>query len=244
MAQESTLRILSYNIYHGENPNVPGEPNLDSIAQLIIEINPDVVALQEVDSMTERTARIYGKKLNLIEELAKKTGLEGYFSKAMDYSEGGYGEGLLVKKSDEFLSQKLPIPAGGEPRAAAWALSDFEGKSIWIGGTHLCHQFQENRIAQVQALQKFALEKSHPIIWLGDLNFSPEDKEYKYINAAFLDAAFMSQDNSPTYQSTPHEGRIDYVWYTGDDFELIHYEVIPVFYSDHFPVLVELKLKN
>lgn len=242
MAQDFTLRILSYNIYHGENPNNLGESNLDSIAKLILDLEPDVVALQEVDSMTERTAGIYGQKINLITELAKKTGMEGYFAKAMDFSEGGYGEGLLVRNPENFLKQTLPIPAGGEPRAAAWTSLKLGNQIIWVGGTHLCHQFQNNRLAQVQSVLDFAENKNSPVIWMGDLNFKPSDLEYRAIDPYWQDAAKVIGDESPTYQSSSEEGRIDYIWYSKNHFELIQYQVIPVLHSDHFPVFVELKL--
>ncbi|MCS5489734.1 endonuclease/exonuclease/phosphatase family protein [Algoriphagus limi] len=242
MAQDQTIKILTYNIYHGEDPFTPGKTNLDSIAILLNELDPDIIALQEVDSMTVRSANLYGRKVNLVDELAKKTGMDGYFAKAMDYSEGGYGEGLLVKKAEYFIHQNLPIPAGGEPRAAAWTSLKIGEKNIWIGGTHLCHQFQENRIAQVQEILGFAESKSNPIIWMGDLNFTPQDNEYQLIKANWKDAAKIAKDESSTYQSATDEGRIDYVWFSKNHFELIGYQVIHVPYSDHFPVLVELKL--
>ncbi|WP_373400800.1 endonuclease/exonuclease/phosphatase family protein [Algoriphagus halophilus] len=82
------VKILTYNIYHGENPFNPGQPNLDEIAALIKELNPDMVAMQEVDSMTTRTAKVYGTKVDLVQQLAELTGYHGYFAKAMDFAEG------------------------------------------------------------------------------------------------------------------------------------------------------------
>ncbi|TFV92357.1 endonuclease [Algoriphagus kandeliae] len=242
MAQDQSLRILTYNIYHGENPYAPGKTNLDSIAKLIKELNPDIVALQEVDSMTGRSESLYGRKVNLVDELAQKTGMKGFFAKAMDYSQGGYGEGLLVKNSMQFLRQPLPIPVGGEPRAAAWTSIELGNQTIWMGGTHLCHQFEANRSAQVQSILDFAESKNTPTIWMGDLNFSPQNNEYQLINDKWQDAAKIADNESPTYQSSSEEGRIDYVWFSKNHFELVRYEVIHVPYSDHFPILVELKL--
>ena len=56
--------IFSYNIYHGENPMTPGQATLDTIADYLILSQPEAIALQEVDSMTVRSARIYGEKIN------------------------------------------------------------------------------------------------------------------------------------------------------------------------------------
>ncbi len=238
-AQE--IKVLTYNIFHGENPQNPGIPNLDEIAHLIIQLQPDVVALQEVDSMTSRTEEIYGEKIDLVAELAKKTGYEGYFAKAMDYAEGGYGEGILVKKGISFSSQQLPTPSDGEARAVAWAKIELNSNhKVYFGATHLCHQFEENRIAQVLAIQEYAEELNLPAIWTGDLNFDPESKAYQTISSKWIDAGAVANDTSATYDSENGK-RIDYVFYDSENFELIDYQVLDLLHSDHFPVLVTLK---
>mgnify|MGYP003492956095 FL=1 len=71
------IKVLTYNIFHGELAYEPGKPNLDSIAALIRRVQPDFVACQEVDSATGRSARLYGKRTDLIKELAAKTGMYG-----------------------------------------------------------------------------------------------------------------------------------------------------------------------
>ena len=69
---QTRIKVLTYNIYHGELPYSPGKPNLDSIAKLINQLQPDFVACQEVDSATGRSEVLYGKKTDLIKELAAK----------------------------------------------------------------------------------------------------------------------------------------------------------------------------
>jgi len=55
-----TLKVMTYNIYHGEEGYNRGHSNIQRIADLINEYQPDFVALQEVDSMTNRTAAFNG----------------------------------------------------------------------------------------------------------------------------------------------------------------------------------------
>ena len=69
-----TLRILTYNIYHGETTD--GRVDMDLFASIINEVKPDLVALQEVDKNAKRTGVI-----DITEELSKRTGLKGYFVK-------------------------------------------------------------------------------------------------------------------------------------------------------------------
>ena len=49
------LRIMSYNIHNGMG--LDGRRDLERIAAVILEVNPDIVALQEVDSVTERPGK-------------------------------------------------------------------------------------------------------------------------------------------------------------------------------------------
>ncbi|MEP0712010.1 endonuclease/exonuclease/phosphatase family protein [Algoriphagus sp.] len=234
--------VLTYNIYHGEKPDSLGTPNLDDIANLIILLQPEVVALQEVDSMTTRLEGIYGSKIDWVAELGKKTGYRSYFAKAMNYAEGGYGEGVLVKKALNYKTQALPTPAGGEPRAAAWVKIELKNrKELYFGATHLCHEFAENRLAQISAITAYADSLPKPAFWVGDLNFDPTSEEYRSIGSKWADAGLVANDDSPTFNS--EEGkRIDYIWYDSEHFELVNYRIIDVPFSDHFPVLVTLRL--
>ncbi|MDI1322724.1 MAG: endonuclease/exonuclease/phosphatase family protein [Algoriphagus sp.] len=236
------IKILSYNIYHGENPNQPGKSNLDDIANLIIQVQPEVIALQEIDSMTVRTDTLFGTRVNLIAELIKRTGYRGYFGKAMNYDEGGYGVGLLVKKGSGYKTQKLPTPAGGEPRAAAWVKAELKSlKEVYFASTHFSNDTSVNRLAQLKDLISYADTLSLPTFFAGDLNFDPESEEYKSIPSNWKDAGLVAGDTTATYAGETGK-RIDYVWYDSDAFELVEYKVIDLPHSDHFPVLVTLRL--
>ena len=49
------VRVLSFNILHGATTQ--GDFDLDAIAKVILETQPDLVALQEVDYQTNRAGR-------------------------------------------------------------------------------------------------------------------------------------------------------------------------------------------
>lgn len=107
------IKILTYNIFHGENPSKPGTPNFQQISDLFVLLQPEVIALQEVDSLTGRHLSLYPDSVDMIKRLVRDTGYRGYFGKAMNYDGGGYGEGLLVKKGSKYHTLNLPNPAGG-----------------------------------------------------------------------------------------------------------------------------------
>ena len=53
---EPLLRVLTYNIHHGEGTD--GVFDYQRLARVINELEPDVVALQEVDNKTRRAAGV------------------------------------------------------------------------------------------------------------------------------------------------------------------------------------------
>lgn len=244
-ALQGDFTVLTYNIYHGANPNDAGKTNLKEIANLIMDLKPDFVALQEIDSMTLRSQEIFGRKVDIVQKLAAMTGYTGFFAKAMNFSEGGYGEGLLVKGEASFYPQQLSIPAGGEPRSAVWAkISLGNGREFLVGGTHLCHQFEENRSAQVRDLLSYSQSRALPIVLMGDFNFSPNSSSYDLIPDNWGDAALGFEPKTPTYGNAETGERIDYIFYDREQFEILDYKVITVPYSDHFPVWSKIRMKH
>lgn len=244
-AQE--IKIMSYNIYHGEQHYVPGKSNLVQVAEIINKYNPDFVALQEVDSMTDRSAWLHnGVPKELVMELAALTGMYGFFGKAIDYSNGGYGEGILSRFPVKSTNYNLPIPAGGEIRALLLVNYTFpNGQEIIFAGTHLCHQFNENRVAQAKAICDIFKNNTTPIIMGGDFNFLPDSEPYNIITSRFKDAAVVKGNPKFTYPFDKPDRRLDYVFLSSSDKWIIkEVEVIPVSPSDHMPVLVTLELKN
>lgn len=243
IAQE--IKILSYNIFHGENPSNPGVPNFDKISDLFVLMQPEVIALQEVDSLTGRHYALYSDSLDIIKRFVRETGYRGYFGKAMDYDGGGYGEGLLVKKGSKYHTLKLPNPAGGEPRAMAWVRAELKTlEEFYFGGTHLCHEFPENRKAQLDSILSYAETLDKPVIWAGDLNFEADSEEYRSIPSYWKEAGAEAGNLQNTYGKLEEGARIDYIWYDSRKFELVEYKVIDVPYSDHYPVWAVLRLKK
>jgi endonuclease/exonuclease/phosphatase family metal-dependent hydrolase len=241
---KSEITLLTYNIYHGEDPYHPGKSNLREIAELINTLKPDLVALQEVDSMTNRTKNFNPEgKLNLMSELGKLTGMKPFFAKAIDFSEGGYGEGILSRFPSEFETYSLPIPNGGEGRSLALAKVDLgNGKTLVFGATHLCHQYVENRTAQAVELKNILSKFGAPVVLTGDFNFTADEISYSVLSEEFLDAALEFGNPKNTYSSKEPTIRIDYFWLgKATDWEVVSVEVLDLELSDHKPVLVKLR---
>jgi endonuclease/exonuclease/phosphatase family metal-dependent hydrolase len=241
---QTRIKVLTYNIYHGELPYTPGKPNLDSIAKLIKQLQPDFVACQEVDSATGRSEVLYGKRTDLIKELAAKTGMFGYFGKAMEVEGGSYGEGILSKTALTVNTLSLPIPTGGEPRTLIYANTRLaNGQNIIFGSTHLSHESDSNRVAQVESIDQLYRSLLIPSIVCGDFNFEHSEAPYKIMMPYWKDAAEVRTIPPNTFSSDKPTKRIDYLFVTKrGNWKLINAEVIPVKYSDHMPVLFTLEL--
>jgi endonuclease/exonuclease/phosphatase family metal-dependent hydrolase len=236
-AQNQKIKVLTYNIHHGENTRQ--ELDLKGIANVILATNPDLVALQEVDSVTGRS-----KGADQLKELAAITGMYTYFVKATDFDGGGYGTGVLSR----FPIQNnitLPLPSGkdSEPRAAGIVTVQLPGDSvIHFVTTHFDAGKRSNdRITQANTLANYFKTAQTPVIFCGDLNAPPASKEIKILKQVFTDATHQV---GPTFPSDTPKVKLDYIflapkarWNAGEA-KVIEETVA----SDHRPVICEVEL--
>lgn len=85
-----SVHPMSYNIKSGTG--MDGVFNLQRTADVINQISPDFVGLQEVDNCTERAP------IDEANTLAGLTGMYAFFGKMRDYEGGGYGIAILTKE--------------------------------------------------------------------------------------------------------------------------------------------------
>jgi len=174
MGASASLRIVSYNIYHGEGADKV--INIDRAGSVIATYNPDFVALQEVDRKTTRSGNI-----DQAAELGRKLGMEHRFKKAIDYRGGEYGIAILsaypIKRT---IIHDLPTPAGQEPRGALEVVvvvpaEQGRTQTLSFVSAHLGLN-NDQRVAQVEALARELSSRGHAIIIAGDLNAEPQEE--------------------------------------------------------------------
>lgn len=235
------VRVLSFNILHGANTD--GSFNLDVIANVITETNPDFVAMQEVDLMTNRAM-----KYDLATELGWRTKLLPLFGKAMSYDGGEYGEAVLSKYS--FVkTRNVPLPnlPDSEPRAALEVTVRLpSGDTITFIGTHLDHlKMETDRIAQAREINRAFSGNEYPSLLAGDLNALPDSKTINILER-FWTSSYDSDNPASTYPSTDPKKKIDYVmYYPKTAWKVIEKKVIcDTIASDHCAYLVTLSLQT
>ena len=233
------IKVLSYNILHGATTK--GDFNLDAIAKVILDTDPDLVALQEVDYKTKRA-----KNYDLATELGWRTKMASIFGRAMYYDGGEYGEGILSKHS--FLSSRnvaLPFIPGDEPRAALEITTVLPSKdTISLIGTHLDHLKEENnRIIQAKKINQTFKTNKHPTILVGDFNAEPESTTMNILESLWKHS-YTKDNTEPTYPSENPTKKIDYVLlYPKHRWKVLNSKVIcDTIASDHCAYLVTIQL--
>jgi endonuclease/exonuclease/phosphatase family metal-dependent hydrolase len=180
-----TLRVLSYNIHHGEA--MDKKFDYQRLAKVINDLSPDLVALQEVDVGTERASG--ADQAALLGKLCK---MHHAFGQAMPYQGGQYGEAILSRfPIEKTLVHPLPYQFEEEPRSALEVRIDPRGIGpMAFVGTHLCHQKSENRLQQTHRIsQRFSKQEGGPVILAGDFNARPGSEPMKVLfDAGWTDA--------------------------------------------------------
>jgi len=223
-AEPATLRVMTYNIHHGEGTDQRFD--LDRLAKIIRDAQPDLVALQEVDRKTDRASGV-----DQAEELARKTGLHMAFGKSISLPGGDYGNAILSRlKLGKVVVHKLPSPEEGEPRVALAV--EFEGpgrRTSMFVSTHLCHLSEANRLAQVKQLDELLSKADRRVILAGDLNARPASPPM----LALLEGWWNPLEDEQT---------IDYVLVRNRDGwrSVSARKIAEPTASDHDPVVVEL----
>lgn len=233
------IKVLSFNILHGANTN--GNFDLDVIAKVIRDQDPDFVALQEVDYKTNRA-----KKYDLVTELGWRTKMAPLYGRAMYYDAGEYGEGILSKHT--FLKTRnvaLPYIPGDEPRAALEITTVLPSKdTIAFIGTHLDHlKENNNRLMQAKKINETFRSNKYPTILAGDLNAVPGSAPMNILES-FWTASYNRSNPKPTYPSDKPLKKIDYVLYRPQKkWRVLESKVIcDIIASDHCAYLVTLQL--
>ena len=231
-----TLRVLTYNIHHGEGTD--GSFDLPRVAALISAASPDLVALQEVD---DRTARAGG--VDQLAELARLTGMHGQFGKAMDFQGGAYGVAVLTQRpAVRVVNHALPARDGREPRTALTVdVPTLDGPTVHFTSTHLDQgRDQEHRLEQAGFInQTLAIGATTPAILAGDMNSRPDTEVMQVLGGRWLALAPVLPPVAPDRP----RGLVDHVLARPmEDWRAVETQVIDDrLASDHRPLLVVLE---
>jgi endonuclease/exonuclease/phosphatase family metal-dependent hydrolase len=237
-AGKKTLRVLTYNIHHGEGTD--GKLDLARVAKVIAAAEPDLVAVQEVDRKAARTGRV-----DQAAELGKLTGLHAEFARAIDLQGGEYGQAVLSRFPVKIAKvHPLPGKKGQETRIVVEARVEPGGgrPALTFLATHFQHDDAATRKEQAAKLNELFGTADRPLILAGDLNATPDSEPMKLIAEKWSYATAPGKGLFTIPAGEPRR-QIDYVLFRpAGRFRVVEAKVIaePVA-SDHRPVLAVLE---
>ncbi len=238
--QVKSIKVLSYNIRYSYG--MDEKYDLERIAKVISEQEPDIVGLQEIGDST------------MAAKLGELTGMKFVFGPSLEKM-NGYGDAVLSKHPFEWVGN-YSIPSASSSRYQAMGvdvdLSSVygEGRKVRFINTHFdwlqTLGSKEARLATVEVIEKgFFNDTILPAILTGDLNATPESAPLKKL----MDKGWWNENlgkELKTIPSTNPEKQIDYILVRPrKNWKIVNVEVLdePVA-SDHLPVLMTLELFN
>ncbi len=242
------LRVASYNIQHGVG--MDHVRDYKRIADVLEKINPDVVAIQEVDSMTHRTDRTYS-----LGEIADHMRYYASFAPAISFDGGKYGIGILSRKRPISV-ERCALPGREEGRTLLVAEFD----DYVFAATHLSLT-EADRMASLEMLEDRARKYDKPFIVAGDFNDEPGSPFIRQLERSFqlcsrkdkswpADKSTACLDYIAVYKSqgdVRRPGPVVKGWeayrpYVGEAAVTLRSEVLNTQASDHRPIMADILL--
>ena len=185
---------MTYNIRNCRG--MDDSTNYSRIAQIIRNENPDVIALQELDSVTKRS-----KKIDVLNELVRQTGLSGIYSAAIDYEGGKYGIGILSKEKPQKIYRKT-LPGSEEKRTMLIA----EFKHYVFINMHLSLT-EQDRDASLPIIQQETKHFNKPVFIAGDWNTTPDSRFIDNLQNNFI---LLNDTSLHTFPANKPQQTIDF----------------------------------
>ena len=229
--RQKMLKLMSYNICNGRG--IDNVQDLGRVAEVSNRAAPDIVALQELDSVTGRMAGRF-----IPGELGEMTGMHARFCRAIDYDGGAYGVGLL--SCDEPLAvSRIPLPGREEARV----LFVIEFSDYMVCVTHLSLTPEDQR-ASLPIIRMVTDTCRKPVLLAGDFNMKVAKTVLDGLGGTFRPLSDTTQMTFPSNKPSIH---IDYILGRGLPVSTVITEQ-QVDYSttasDHCPLWVSLAWKE
>ncbi len=239
-AEPTRLRIMSYNIRHGEG--MDHKLDLARIAKVIKSVDPDVVGLNEVDKGCQRT-----EGHDEPAELGKLTGMTPIFERNIPYQGGEYGNAVLTKLPITATKNvHLPSHYVGEQRGCLvidLTAPNAARTPFRFLATHIDYRGDDaERMDSAKTIAGIVAERpDSPAILVGDLNSTPDSR----VIAEFM-KTWTRTDETPTltFPADKPDRQIDYVLVRpAQRWKVVELRVLDEpMASDHRPLFAVLEL--
>ena len=241
-------RLLTYNVHRCVGVDL--RLDVDRIAGVIAEYEPDIVCLQELDVGRARTGMV-----DQASAIAEQLAMTYHFHAAMTVEAEEYGDAILTLRPERLVkSGALPtlrgIP-GLEPRGALWAAIDIDGVELNVITTHLGLVPREQRLQVAALLGEGWLGHPAcvgPTLLTGDFNATSITRPYQALARRLSDCQreLGLKPSIKTFPSSFPAIRIDHCFTSP---EIVVTKVAAPFSplarmaSDHLPLVVDFEIR-
>ena len=209
---------------------------MKNILDFIGSVNPDVIGLIEVDGGSFRS-----QKNNQAETIAWELQHDHIYQSKYPATSVAHKLPLLRKQGNailtnqEIVSQRFHYFREGVKRLVIeLELADF---SVFL--VHLSIKFR-HRQYQLQDLHNMVKDVNKPVIVAGDFNVFRGTRELQL----FLAASGLKSANShgqPSHPSRAPHRQLDYIFHS-PEIQITDFEIPPVKFSDHTPLVCEFDI--
>ncbi len=253
------LRVATYNINCCRDYiDAWGDKTPHAVADFIKNEKIEICGLNEVDINSERSLGYNQPEYvkNKLEELTGETyyycfaaGLDGYHPPFdTDYAptqgKALYGNAIVSKypilnfRTVKVAVKEQPVAAGGYEHRVFLIAEVKVDETIF---TVICTHFgttKEERMLAVEMLEKELKAIKTPIIFMGDLNAGYVQEEVVRIGEMLKPTS--TEGEYFTFDTKNPRWQIDYI-FTSEDFEAENVWMPDNRFSDHFPLVAQLK---
>ena len=229
--EENSLRVMSYNVRNCRG--MDEVVDYQRVADIMNRVDPDVIAVQELDSASVRSNGVFALK-----ELADRTRMYYTYGPSIDYQGGKYGIGILSKEKP--LSYwMLPLPGREERRLLLVA----EFKEYVMCCSHFSLT-KEDQVLSVPIILDALKDIRKPLFLAGDMNSIQGSPTQNALQEKFMPLNNY-KDNTIPGQSPNRCIDFIYGFDNGNQYSVLRRQVLydePIA-SDHLPLFVDVRLK-
>jgi len=231
------LVVASYNIHRGTG--LDGRRDLDRVADVIAEIGPDVIGLQEV---VRDAGSVHADQAAY---LASRLGMELIMCVTRPFGAGTYGNAVLTRLTP-LASSTCDLSRGGrEPRACLRVDLGVNGRTLHVFNCHFGLGLRERR-AQVELLATFIRDSAAlagPRVLMGDFNEWHPGPVSRGLRREFSSPMRRMRRTHPAMFPLFKLDRIYWdVELEGETFH-VHRTRLARLASDHLPVVARLRVR-
>ena len=235
------VSVMQWNLHISRDMN--SRFNLKAQADVILQQNPDVVVLNEVDKNCARTGNV-----DMTKTLATLTGMCFYqfAGAAILPPEGLYGNAILSRFFMELVGSWL-IPSASDETRSITLVKIYAPSPFLVALTHLNHRstleedaIRVNAVTKIDEIIKQNNSGNLPVILVGDFNCFPDSNPVKTLDAL----GWSLEKPIASFPANNPELKIDHFYKEKADtrFEVIErIGIDEKVASDHIPIINRLR---